>query len=357
MISSSSPGKLYIAGEYAVIEKGQSSIIVAVDQFIKVNLKESELRGSIQAFDNNPISFDRENNKIVLDYRDNSLSYVINSIKVVEQLAQELNKKLTFYDLCVHSELENDEGKKYGLGSSAAVTVSTVKVLCKLYDIKLSDLEIFKLAALVHIHVNSNGSCGDVAASVYGGWIHYKTFDRKWLVDKMRDLSVKQLLDTAWPYLEINHLTPPEDLKLLIGWTGKPASTTVLVDNLNANRKSHEDYHHKFLEASERCVTTMIDAFKNNDLKSVQQQILVNRTLLQGLGRHLGLIIETTQLSKLCDIAIEHEGAAKTSGAGGGDCGIAIMSKSCDTKQIINEWEQNNIDYLPLSVYVKERSA
>ena len=116
MISSSSPGKLYIAGEYAVIEKGHSSIVIAVDQFIKVSLKQCEHRGSIQAFDRSPIAFDRHNNQIVLDYRDNSLSYVINSIKVVEELAQSLNKDLMFYDLSVESELENDEGKKYGLG-------------------------------------------------------------------------------------------------------------------------------------------------------------------------------------------------------------------------------------------------
>lgn len=354
MISSSSPGKLYIAGEYAVIEKGYSSIIIAVDQFIQVKLKPNKHRGSIQAFDNNPIAFDREDNKIVLDYRDNSLSYVINSIKVVEQLAQLKGKDLMFYDLCVHSELENDEGTKYGLGSSAAVTVSTIKVLCKLYDINLSDLETFKIAALVHIHVKSNGSCGDIAASVYGGWIHFKTFDKQWLIDAMKSHTIEELLEVEWPYLEINRLTQPKDLKLLIGWTQKPASTTILVDHLNANRKGHVDYHHKFLEASERCVSTMIEAFKNDDLATIQQQILVNRTLLQGLSRHLGLVIETEQLKDLCDIVIQHKGAAKTSGAGGGDCGIAILNKEYNVDTIIQEWQAKGIKHLPLNVYKKE---
>ncbi len=351
MISSSSPGKLYIAGEYAVIEKGHSSIVIAVDQFIKVSLKQCEHRGSIQAFDRSPIAFDRHNNQIVLDYRDNSLSYVINSIKVVEELAQSLNKDLMFYDLSVESELENDEGKKYGLGSSAAVTVSTVKVLCKLYKLEMSDLEIFKLAALVHMNVNSNGSCGDVAASVYGGWIHFKTFDRQWLSEMMKTETIQSLLKLDWPYLSINRLEVPSDLKLLIGWTKRPASTTILVDSLNKNRKTHKNYHQQFLEKSEVCVSTMIEAFKNNDLKTIQKQILVNRSLLQGLSDHLGLVIETTQLSKLCDIAIKHGGAAKSSGAGGGDCGIVIIDTDKHSDCIISEWNDENIDYLPLNVY------
>ncbi len=116
MISSLSPGKLYIAGEYSVVEKGYPSIIVAVDQFIKVSLKSAKTRGSIQAFDNSPITFERVKENLVLDYRDNRLSYVINSINVVETLAKEMGKTLKFYDLSVVSELENIDGKKYGLG-------------------------------------------------------------------------------------------------------------------------------------------------------------------------------------------------------------------------------------------------
>lgn len=354
MITCSSPGKLYIAGEYAVIEKGQPSIIIAVDQFIKVTLKESEFRGSIQAFDNNPIMFDRENDQIVLDYRDNNLSYVINSIKVVEALAQELKKDLKFYDLIVDSELQNEEGKKYGLGSSAAVTVSTVKVLCKLYGIDVTDLEIFKLCAIVHLKILSNGSCGDIAASVFTGWISFKTFDREWVSNKMNELSLRDLINTEWPYLEVKRLTVPDNLNIMIGWTEKPSSTTKLVDNLNKNRKNHKDYHRNFLKNSEACVNRMIEAFENSDLKIIKEQVSINRELLKGLENHLGLIIETNQLTKLIDVALEYGGSAKSSGAGGGDCGIAIFDQEVETNSIMKKWDEFGIKYLPLNVYFKE---
>ena len=41
MIEVSAPGKLYIAGEYAVVEVGHPAIIVAVDQFITVTINQA----------------------------------------------------------------------------------------------------------------------------------------------------------------------------------------------------------------------------------------------------------------------------------------------------------------------------
>ena len=49
MIELSVPGKLFIAGEYAVVEPGHPAIIVAVDQFITVTVEEARKNGSIQS--------------------------------------------------------------------------------------------------------------------------------------------------------------------------------------------------------------------------------------------------------------------------------------------------------------------
>ena len=354
MITSVSPGKLYIAGEYAVVEKGHPAIIVGLDQFIKVSLEESKDKGSILAYDNRPIYFDRKDEKLILDYRDNRLYFVINSIKIVENLAKEMGKELKFYDLKVESQLENKEGKKYGLGSSAAVTVSTIKVLCQFYKIELSEEEIFKLAALVHLQVDSNGSCGDIAASVYGGWIAFKTFDRKWVTEEAKDSTIRGLLDINWPFLEIKRLEVPKDLNLVIGWTGKPASTTYLVDKVKANREDKNEFYKSFLEASKFCVESMIEAFENKDTLEIQKGIIQNRKLLVNMGRELGIEIETPILSKLCDIAAQHGGYGKSSGAGGGDCGIVLFKGALDLDKLIFKWKREGISYLPLNVYREE---
>ncbi len=69
--------------------------------------------------------------------------------------------------------------KKYGLGSSAAVTVATVKAILRFYGVKMSNELVYKLSAISHYSVQGNGSAGDIAASVYGGWLAYQTFDKK----------------------------------------------------------------------------------------------------------------------------------------------------------------------------------
>ncbi len=123
--------------------------------------------------------------------------------------------------------------KKYGLGSSAAVTVATVKALCEFYQLPVNQNMIFKLAAIAHFEVQGNGSLGDIAASVYGGWIAYHSFDRQWLAQQRQYLNLPQLLELDWPGLNIEQLNAPANLELLIGWTGSPASTSTLVDKVS----------------------------------------------------------------------------------------------------------------------------
>ena len=41
MIQVKAPGKLYIAGEYAVVEPGYKSILIAVDRFVTASIEDS----------------------------------------------------------------------------------------------------------------------------------------------------------------------------------------------------------------------------------------------------------------------------------------------------------------------------
>ena len=354
MIQTSAPGKLYIAGEYAVIEPGHPAILIAVDQFIRVSLEETSEEGSISSYGNIPILWTRNKGKLVLDQRDNRLFYIMAAINIVETYAKELGRRLQFYHLKVVSELENDNGKKYGLGSSAAVTVATVEALCILYNIATSKEQLFKLAALAHLEINNNGSCGDVAASVYGGWISYTTFDKSWILEEGQDNSIRELLIKEWKDLSIESLNPPEELKLVIGWTGSPASTTSLVDNVNDKRIQNHILYKVFLEDSKKCIEKMIHAFKENNIEEIQKQIGINRELLVNMGNDLDIVIETPLLSELCNIALQFNGYGKPSGAGGGDCGIVIFKDNEHLNDLINEWEKCGIRYLPLKIYKKK---
>ncbi|SEK62631.1 phosphomevalonate kinase [Carnobacterium iners] len=358
MIEVSAPGKLYIAGEYAVVEPGHPAIIVAVDQFITVSLEQTKHVGSITSFQygNLPILWRRHNDQLVLDKRENPFHYILAAITVTEKYAKELNKELAFFSITIDSELDSSNGRKYGLGSSAAVTVATIKALCQFYNLDSNDELVFKLAALAHLSVKSNGSCGDVAASVYGGWIAFTTFDRDWVASqqKKEQYSIKELIDNDWPLLSIKPLTPPRDLRLVIGWTGSPASTSDLVDEVTNQRNRDKNAYDNFLKDSKQCVNQMIEGFQHNDIQMIQQQIRKNRELLIKMSQDTGVIIETPALTQLCNVAEQYHGAAKSSGAGGGDCGIVLFNRREGLLPLMTAWEKEGITNLPLHVYTNK---
>ena len=83
MITVKAPGKLYIAGEYAVVESGYPAIIVALDQFVTATISPSETIGSIvsEQYQENSIVWRRQGDAMVFDNRDNPFHYIIaNSI-------------------------------------------------------------------------------------------------------------------------------------------------------------------------------------------------------------------------------------------------------------------------------------
>jgi len=346
------PGKLFIAGEYAVTEPGFPAVLAAVDQFITVFIEKSAERGSIRIYDDT-IFWTRDNEKLILEKQDNRLKYILSAINIVERYIKELGRNLSYFNLRVDSDLVSQNGVKYGLGSSAAVTVGTVEALLKFYDIEITLDKLFKLSALANISINDKGSCGDIAACVYSGWTAYTSFDRKWASEKLNSTTISEILNLEWPNLSIERLMPPEKLNLAIGWTGQPSSTLNLLDRVNDRRLKQSTIYERFLYDSKRCVEKIISAFKSDDIDEIQRQIQINRELLVKLGNELGVEIETLKLKKLCDIASKYKGSGKSSGAGGGDCGIAIFNGDYNLAQLVEEWNEWGITYLPLSVYNK----
>lgn len=359
LIKASAPGKLYIAGEYAVLEPGHPALIVALDQFITVTLKEADKQGSICSSYSNGISipWTRKNGKFYIDERENPFSYITKSVTIVEQYLQESNYDLKYFDLTIESELDNKDGRKYGLGSSGAVTIATIKAILSLYKISYDSELLYKLAAITHLSLNSNGSFGDLAASSYGGWIAYSCFEREWVLEKLANgESINSLLEQEWPKLMIEPLKAPNDLRLLIGWTGSPASTTSLVDQLNDEQNEMNGFYKQFLSDSNQCVSAIISAFKARNITDIQKGIRVNRELLKSLAQKSGVDIETQALTDLCTIAESFNGAAKSSGAGGGDCGIVLFNQHDEILPMVNKWREQGIVNLPLQVYKEEKT-
>lgn len=342
------PGKLFIAGEYAVVNPAYPSILVAVDRFITVDIEQTIDEGTIisEQYAHLPLKWKRVNNRLQIEKRDNPFHYILEAIDICEHFAFRLGRSLKVYNLTVKSELDSKDGAKYGLGSSAAVTIATLRALLQLYEIPAEDVTVFKLACLAHLKLGSNGSFGDLAASTATGWIAYASFDRDWVLKQQEQMDLLELLATPWPSLMLKRLKALEDYRLLIAWTKKPASTASLVDIVS--QEVEENKYQNFLEASRRVVNEMIQGFMDNDGVKVCEMLNENRRLLRALYPS----IETKQLTKLIELAADY-GTGKSSGAGGGDCGIVLVPKTKDISDLISCWEAEEIVALDLEVYDK----
>lgn len=355
MITEKAPGKLYIAGEYAVLEQDCPAILVALDQYVKVSITPSKGDTGLihsKQYSQDSIHWVRRGSKMVIDNRDNPFEYILSAISFTERYCLEQKVKMGVYDLHVNSYLDSADGKKYGLGSSAAVTVATVKAILHFYGVKASKDLIYKLSTISHYSVQGNGSAGDIAASVYGGWIAYQTFDKVWLKEQLASKSLSDVVGEAWPGLKIQTLLPPKGMELLIGWSQQPASTSRLVDKTNANKQVLKTEYMKFLEDSRKCVLKMIKGFEEGKIDLIKHQISVNRRLLQHFAAMNNIAIEIPRLTELIEIANKFGGAAKTSGAGNGDCGIVITDENTDVDRLRKEWLKNKI--LPLAFHIHQ---
>lgn len=353
LITEQAPGKLYIAGEYAVLEQNCPAILVAVNEFVRVSIAKSTGSSGLihsKQYSQDSIHWIRKGNQMVINNRDNPFEYILSAIKFTERFCLEQKVPMSLYDLHVNSDLDSADGKKYGLGSSAAVTVATVKAILNFYGLHCTKDLIFKLSAISHYSVQGNGSAGDIAASVYGGWLAYQTFDKAWLKKELATKSLSEVLNEAWPGLKIQLLTPPEGLNLVIGWSQKPASTSQLVDKTNAKKKFIKAQYDTFLDKSRKCVLSMIKGFNEKNIPLIQKQIRLNRQLLKDFATLNHIAIEIPRLTKLINIAEQFNGAAKTSGAGNGDCGIVIADEQTDIEEMKNNWRKNGI--MPLNFLV-----
>lgn len=363
MISVSAPGKLYIAGEYAVVEPGHHAVLVAVDRFITVRVTLAEHAGHIisDLYATRSLTWRRRLEDDVLEVEEQFDDYVVSAIRVVEQMVREAGGTMQFFDLEVSSELGDDSGRKLGLGSSSAVTVATVRAVAGFYGLPLDDLAVYKLALLASYAVQPIGSGGDIAASTFTGWVGYTSPDRAWLRKETEKTNARdglsRLVTRQWPLLEIRRLPAPE-LRLHVGWTGAPASTPGLVADVQAGaRRSDDAAYAAFLRGSEDCLDHLMRALEDNDPPGFMHQIEENRRLLRDLSRTSGIAIETLQLRRLVEIAQKHGAAAKSSGAGGGDCGIALCPPATDLVALRAAWETAGIRPLDLSVYSQDSSA
>ncbi|MFI9605464.1 phosphomevalonate kinase [Streptomyces sp. NPDC052043] len=352
------PGKLFVVGEYAVVEPGCPAILVSVDRGVTVTVSGSRDAGVVISSDLDPHAVRRQwrDGRLAVHGTDEGRStrgrwpHVVSAIETVGRLLTERGLPLPALAVSVSSRLHED-GRKFGLGSSGAVTVATIAAVSAYCGLELSHDSRFRLAVLATARIDPKGSGGDLAASTYGGWIAYRAPDRAFVLDLAEHEGVEGALRAPWPGCATRRLPPPADLCLEVGWTGNPASTTALVSDLHRRTWRGSASHHRFVAATTDFVHAAIDALESGDDPGLLRQIRRARGELARLDAEAGLGIFTPELTALCDAAESVGGAAKPSGAGGGDCGIALLDAGAQQNIACLRQRWDAAGVLPLSVH------
>jgi phosphomevalonate kinase len=257
------PGKAILCGEYAVLH-GAPAIAVAVDRCV-----------------------------VVSDGNDEPSPFVAAALRHAGAGVERVH---------VDSSALYEGADKLGLGSSAAVTAAVVGWAKR--DLLRDKAALFALADAAHAEgQGTRGSGIDVACSVYGGTIR---FVRKNGAVDVREVDL------------------PDGVRLTFLWAEKPASTANLLGRVKALAEAQPARHEAAIARLISHAHAFATAVNANDADGLVRAADAYGHAMAALGDAAGCEIVTKPHTQLAALARRHGGAAKPSGAGGGDLGVAF---------------------------------
>ena len=317
-------GKLYLAGEYAVLAAGQPAIIKAIPIY---------MTAEIQAASAYRLTSDMFEHSANLE-SDPDYALIQETVGAMNTYLLALDYQLQPFSLKISGKMERD-GKKFGIGSSGSVVILTLKAMAALYELDLEPELLFKLASYVLLKRGDNGSMGDLACIAYEDLIYYRSFDRELIRKRMDKVDLLQLLAEDWGF-EIRSIKPRLAMDFLVGWTKQPAISKDLVNQFKSGISE------SFLTGSRTQVDALERALLAREKLAIQSSLEKASQLLERLSP----AIYTDRLKVLKEAAEGLNCVAKSSGAGGGDCGIALSFDVTSSKQLIQAWQAAGIELL-----------
>jgi mevalonate kinase len=287
MIKVSAPGKLMLFGEHAVVHN-RPCIVTSADHRISLSVeKRKDKKIIIRAPDLLLKDY-------VLSHGEKSYPKEVSFILIaIENFFGKYQSKSG-----LNIKTKSEFSEKVGLGSSSAVTVATIKALSQIFDVSIKEKEIFDLSYKTVLDVQGIGSGFDVAVATYGGVLYFVTGGKT-----IQQIDVK-------------------NISLIVGYTGIKADTPTLVKMVNKKLLKEPERINNIFDEIEGIVDLARSELENQNWKEVGKLMNKNQELLRQLG------VSSKELENLITSALD-VGAygAKLSGAGGGDCMIAIAKE------------------------------
>jgi phosphomevalonate kinase len=275
----SAPGKLFLIGEYAVLH-GHPAVVAAVDRRVTGRF----VNGSAPA---TPLVA-----KVVEAVR----GHLLEDGATPPDGAPEVDS----------AALMAGTGK-LGLGSSAAVAAAGVGAMLEAAgcDIRYTRELAFALADGAHRAAQGGlGSGADVAAAVYGGVVCYTRRDDE---------------------VDVHPIDLPRSLELIAFSTGEPSSTVDHIQALQTFAARDPERLRRRMALLGSLAKAFVSACAADD-RVITTHVSFANSQLKTLGDDIGLPIVTPALAEAAKLAEGLGGAAKPSGAGGGDVGIAFLT-------------------------------
>jgi len=289
MIRVSAPGKLMIAGEYAVLH-GHRAMVAAVDRRARLTLDPD---GSSARGNGSP-----------------GQPGLPPEALVARQVAeQRLGAVPGTMRLDVKSLRNSGQDKKLGLGSSAAAAAAAAGAIHAAHgrDLEHADTrrEILDDAMRGHRQVAPRGSGADVAASTLGGIVAFR--------------REGEAFDASPAWL-------PDDIEVRVVWSGAEARTSELVARVAALAERDRPSHDAAIARIADSADAFIDTASSGRTAALLKAVEAHGAAMADLGVRANAPIVDPRLLAVMSLAAEAGGAAKPSGAGGGDVAIAFFA-------------------------------
>lgn len=345
-ITATAPGKLILFGEYAVLQ-GYPAIVAAIDRLATVTL-------TIQSEAENYTITAPEIGLPTTAFRPEISAGAV----FADDLPEAQRQKLEFFCACLRCFLrhqrsqvppvsirintspffERQSKSKLGLGSSAALSVALIGALMQLASVtKPSPASVFLLAQEAHFAAQGKiGSGVDLAASAFGGILQYSIdpADRR----KAPDYRALFL---------------PDGLFMRFIWSGKSASTTALVQQVDQFRTRDRSGWEAIFQQLGKLASGAVEAFSNNDCQAALDIADAYFRCLAWLDKSSHAPIVRGVHASIRRIAEQHGCIYKSSGAGGGDFGILFGERQEQIEKCTIKINNEGFYQAPLNISEK----
>jgi mevalonate kinase len=289
----SSPGKLIIGGEHAVVY-GRRALVTSIGMRLYMKLIEEE----------------QDKKLINISFHDINKDYSIDLLNLNQSYPIEIQAIIFIYNYFklnnqINLQVRSDIPIGAGLGSSAAFSVCLVGCFYILNSNIINQEDINQLAYKVECLFHGTPSGIDNTISTYGQSLIYSRTFKKHINFHLSNIAI---IDT-----------------------GIPKSTKKMVDLVRLFVENNQIQSEQILNNIEICVDTMIE-----HPEQINQLFQRNQQLLKDIG------VSRIEIDNIIQKLADNNISAKITGAGGGGCLIALTS-TFTKNEILELLKENNI--------------